>query len=268
MEPLFTVNVASGGTFTCTSPSPKVYVLSFSSPPDNRLTTPFIQAWLLSLDIIEHRHPSGVVITTSSISKFYSNGLDLAHVAETPNFFTASLNPLFRRLLTYPMPTIALLNGHAYAAGCMVAMYHDYRIMNPAKGYLCLNEVHFGAVMAATMVTVFRQKLPNPQTFRTLVLEGKRISATEALDQGVIDGHGDLAATLQFVDDRKLVTLGDAGVYGKLKREMWRESLQLLKDHEKSVAWTDALDVAQDKADEDARERISKWEKAPAKANL
>ena len=33
------------------------------------------------------------------------------------------------------MPTIALLNGHAFAGGLMLAMHHDYRIMNPSKGF-------------------------------------------------------------------------------------------------------------------------------------
>ena len=45
----------------------------------------------------------------------------------------------------YPMPTIALINGHAFAGGLMLAMFHDYRVMNPHRGYLCLNELDFGA---------------------------------------------------------------------------------------------------------------------------
>lgn len=119
----------SAGFFTCTQPSPQVYLLSFSSPPDNRLTPAFNCTFLLALDIIEQRLPRGVVITTSSITKFYSNGLDYENAIKDPNFFVGSLYPLWRRLLTYPMPTIALINGHAFAGGLMTAMMHDYRIM-------------------------------------------------------------------------------------------------------------------------------------------
>lgn len=100
------------GSFICTQAAPQVYLLSFSSPPDNRLIPAFNQTFLLALDIIEHRLPKGVVITTSSIQKFYSNGLDFENAIRDPNFFPGSLYPLWRRLITYPMPTIALMNGH------------------------------------------------------------------------------------------------------------------------------------------------------------
>lgn len=127
------------GSIVVTSPAEKVYLLTFSNPPDNRLAATFIQAFLFALDIIEHRYPVGVVISTSAIPKFYSNGLDLEHVMATPGFHDDSLYKLERRLSTYPMPTVALLNGHAFAGGLIVAMHHDYRIMNPSKGYCCMS---------------------------------------------------------------------------------------------------------------------------------
>jgi hypothetical protein len=91
----------AAGTVVCTSPSSGVYVLTFTSPPDNRLLTPFCQALLLALDILEFNHPHGVVITTSGIQKFFSNGLDLEHASSTQGFFPNSLFALFKRLLTY-----------------------------------------------------------------------------------------------------------------------------------------------------------------------
>ena len=144
-DPLFTLQIPldapisdAKGNFTCTSPAPKVYLLTFSSPPDNRLTPAFNKAFLLALDILESRFPKGVVVTTSAIPKFYSNGLDYEAAVKDPAFWTDSLQPLWKRLLTYPMPTVALINGHAFAGGLMTAMMHDYRIMNPQKGFVCL----------------------------------------------------------------------------------------------------------------------------------
>lgn len=105
---LFTVPVLtsptsdkSNGTFVCTSTAPGVYLLTFTSPPDNRLTTAFCQAFILALDIIEFSYPPGVVITTSGIPKFYSNGLDIEHLNTTKDFFANSLFALFTRLCTY-----------------------------------------------------------------------------------------------------------------------------------------------------------------------
>lgn len=47
----------------------------------------------------------------------------------------------------FPMPTIAWINGHAFGAGVFLALAHDYRIQNPAKGFLCLPEVDMGMLI-------------------------------------------------------------------------------------------------------------------------
>jgi len=104
---LFTLPIISSegdpstGSFTCTSPSAEVYVLTFTSPPDNRFRTSFCQTFLLALDILEFSYPPGVVITTSGIPKFYSNGLDLEHAMATEGYFHNSLYALWKRLVTY-----------------------------------------------------------------------------------------------------------------------------------------------------------------------
>lgn len=123
------------------------YLLTFNVPSDNRLTPEMCLAFTHALDVIEsellpiEKLP---VVTTSKISKFYSNGLDLERAQSTPGFWDNSINPLFKRLLEYPTPLIAMVNGHAFAGGFMIAMCHDYRVMNPNKGFLCLNELEFG----------------------------------------------------------------------------------------------------------------------------
>lgn len=113
MKTLFTIPIPSSsrseGTFTCTTPVPTteeedstIYLLTFTSPPDNRLTPVFINTFLLALDIIEHRLPRGVVITTSGITKFYSNGIDLEVAQQNPHeYLERFLWRLFRRLVTY-----------------------------------------------------------------------------------------------------------------------------------------------------------------------
>ena len=128
---------------------------------------------MLALDIIAQKHEPGVVITTSGIPKFYSNGLDLNHVQETPHYFKDSLWPLYYRFLTYPMPTVALVNGHAFAGGFMLAMMQDYRIMNPHKGYLCLIGLELGYGLRPPMLSIFREKVA-ASTLRKMILEAHR----------------------------------------------------------------------------------------------
>ena len=101
IPPLFTLPVTgSNGTVTATQPSARIYLITFNSPPDNRLTPSFLSSFMLALDILEYRFPKGVVVTTSAIPKFYSNGLDFENALKTKGFFEKMLYPLWRRLLT------------------------------------------------------------------------------------------------------------------------------------------------------------------------
>ncbi|KAI0021968.1 enoyl-CoA hydratase/isomerase family protein [Xylariomycetidae sp. FL0641] len=237
-QELFTIPVRPlkshvGGSIVCTTPSPQVYLLTWSSPPDNRLTPAFCAALMEALDVIEFGHSPGVVVTTSAIPKFYSNGLDLQLAIATPGFWETSLYPLFRRFLTYPMPTLALINGHGFAGGLMLAMHHDYRVFVDAGGkrraFLCVNELEFGAPLLPPMASIFRIKVTSPTVYRDLVLEARRFDAPAALQAGLVDAVGDMEAVMKLVEERALRKRGTTGIYGRLKAEMYRESVALLE---------------------------------------
>ncbi|KAK0265954.1 hypothetical protein LTS16_023017 [Friedmanniomyces endolithicus] len=254
-EVLFELPIGTKGQLICTRPKDKVYLITFSSPPDNRLTST--------------RHDAGVVITTSGIEKFYSNGLDLEHASFTPGFFPDTLYALWRRLLTYPMPTIALLNGHAFAGALMLAMMHDYRMMNPHKGYVCLNEVELGVPLRPPMTSIFRQKV-SAQTYRKLVLEAARYKALEAFKEGIVDWLGGLDEALTYVDELKLVQKAGKGmsgkqVYGDLKREMWRETVDYLENFGAEDGRDFMIQARRKREREVAEGKVKMWE---AKAKL
>lgn len=269
-QPLFVLQIPASsattppgrGSIVCVQASPQVYVLSFSSPPDNRLTPAFIASFLLALDIIENRFPKGVVVSTSSITKFYSNGLDYESAVKDPLFFRTSLYPLWRRLLTYPMPTVALINGHAFAGGLMTAMMHDYRIMDPHKGFLCLNELDFGAPLKAAMASIFRVKLPAMSTLRNMTLESRRYPALEALKEGIIDGVGGAEATLAFIDELKLIQKAQSKSYGRIKEELYAEVVEDLEEGDTVVQREAAKDLERSRRELEARLRVEQWEKA------
>ncbi|KAI0977022.1 putative carnitinyl-CoA dehydratase [Xylaria arbuscula] len=217
-----------GGDIVCTTPAPKVYLLTFTSPNDNRLTPEFCSALVTALDIIEFGYEPGVVVTTSGIKKFYSNGLDLALAMTTPGFWENSLYTMLRRFLTYPMPTVALINGHAFAGGIFLAMHHDYRVFTGSgRGYACVNELDFGAPLPPPLSAIFRIKTA-PPVYRAAVLEAKRFDANAALEAGIVDAVGEVDAVLKLVEERGLVAKGATGAYGVLKEEMYREAVALL----------------------------------------
>lgn len=272
MPDLFTIpyaaqGIGGAGSLTVSTPVDKVYLITFQAPPDNRMVSSFLQAFLLALDIIEYRYPTGVVVSTSGIAKFYSNGLDLEHVVNTPGFWEDSLYAVFKRLSTYPMPTIALINGHAFAGGLLLAMHHDYRVMNPNKGFVCMNEMDLGALMETPFLAIFREKV-TPSVYRDILLGAKRYPATEALKAGIIDELGGLEETLKMIEQRTLLNKGLTGVYGSTKEDIYRMVVGFLGTHNESVGWRQKVNNDREYLKSKALERVADWEKKNGKAKL
>jgi enoyl-CoA hydratase/carnithine racemase len=158
------------------------------------------------------------------------------------------------------MPTIALINGHAFAGGLMLAMYHDYRIFNPSRGFLCLNELDFGAPLKPPMSSIFRQKVPYPAVYRSMVLEAKRFGGREALECGIVDGLGGMEEAMSLIGERKLVEKGKSGVYGALKAEMFRETIGYLEGHVREQKRDEENRFADDKRRIEGQNRVKEWE--------
>ena len=85
------------------------------------------------------------MIITSKTAKFFSNGHNLNYLTnisdEEANYFIKLFYTLMAQLLTLPFPTIAIVNGHAFAGGLLLALCCDYRVMRKDRGYLCMNEI-------------------------------------------------------------------------------------------------------------------------------
>ena len=163
---------------------------------------------------------------------------------------------------SYPMPTVAVLPGHAFAAGLMTAMMHDYRLMNPHRGFVCLNELDFGAPLKPPMASIFRQKLPNPNTFRTMILESKRYGALEALKEGLLDGLGGVEEALAYIKELGLVDRGKSGVYGRLKAEMWGETVANLDNYGEGDQKAALNMVENQRRQDEEKSRVDEWERA------
>ena len=158
------------------------------------------------------------------------------------------------------MPTLAVMPGHAFAAGFMTAMMHDYRIMNPHRGYLCLNELDFGAPLQPPMASIFRQKVYSPNTFRTIVLESKRIGALEGVKEGLLDSVGGVEEAITLIQEMRLLDRAKSGVYGRLKQEMWGETVSLLEDYKDNEQKEEADREKQRTRREQEIYRVEQWE--------
>ena len=113
-----------------------VFVLTLQAG-ENRLNRPFLDALNRAFDTVE-ASPGPAALVTVGEEKFYSTGLDLdwlggAGQGEAPRFVNTVI-ALFARLVALDVPTVAAINGHAFAAGGMLAIAHDFRMMRADGG--------------------------------------------------------------------------------------------------------------------------------------
>lgn len=130
-----------------------------------------------------------ILITTGS-GKHYSNGLDVAWMAgkESQDIidYVNSVELVLGRLLTFPAPTIAAINGHAFGAGAFSLIAHDYAVMREDRGYVCWPEVHLGMGFSPGLLAMVKNLLP-PRVGREAIVAGPRYSAADAIERGFVD---------------------------------------------------------------------------------
>jgi len=134
--------------------------------------------------------PNINAIILTGHGNFFSFGFD---IPEFLNFkkgdfhsFLTGFSDLYTYLFLYPKPVIALLNGHAIAGGCMIALACDYRIMKIGKSKISLNEIEFGSTVFAGATEMLRFCTGNYNASKILY-SGAMYSANEALDLSLID---------------------------------------------------------------------------------
>jgi len=208
-----------------------LFVLTMRSG-ENRFNDAFVDALTAALDTVEAAGSAALI--TVGEDKFYSNGLDLDWLtgpgaAEGPTFIRRFLRFL-GRWLALPVPTIAAINGHAYAGGGMFALAHDFRVMRADRGFFCLPEVDIGLPFAPGMSALIQAKLDAPVA-RDLMLTGRRLGGTEALALRVVD---DAVAADQLLACAKAraeaLAAKNVATYGAIKRGMYARALELLDE--------------------------------------
>jgi Delta3-Delta2-enoyl-CoA isomerase len=152
--------------------------------------------WLASvedhLSVVEQAEGPRALVTTAT-GKFFSNGLDLDWLGghgDQMAAYIARVQQLFARVLALPVVTVAALQGHTFAAGAMLALAHDHRVMRADRGFWCLPEVDLGMPFAAGMAALIRARLA-PQAAHEAMVTGRRYGGGDALAAGIVDRVAD-----------------------------------------------------------------------------
>ncbi len=209
-----------------------VFILTMQSG-ENRFNPSFIGDMNQALDQVERSTGPAAVITVGGEEKFYSNGLDLAWLMgegrKEWKHFVPEVLKFLGRVMGFPVPTVAAVNGHAFAAGAMLALAHDFRVMRADRGFFCLPEVDIKIPLAPGMRALIQSRL-SPLVFRDLVLTGARIGGAEAEKRGIVDEAVSPGQLLPRAVARAAALANkDRGIYRALKRGMYAEALALLE---------------------------------------
>lgn len=196
---------------------------------DKNAISPDWQARMLEvLAAVENDSEGDAAMVLTGSGKFFCNGLDVPVVmglqGEAQQKFGASMMAIMHQLLRLPVPVVAAINGHAFAAGCFLSLACDYRIMREDRGWICVSEVDVGVPIGDAMMGLLQAKVP-AATAREAVLTGRRYAADEAIAAGFVDAKADEAGLLD--EAKKLAgTLAskERRIFTTLKRQLNAEA--------------------------------------------
>jgi enoyl-CoA hydratase/carnithine racemase len=216
---------------------------------ENRHNPPFTRAILDAFAEIEKDESIYAVVITSSDKKTWSQGLDLPWIMDviakndfqTIKDFFYSLNAMFKKILLFPMPVIASINGHAAGNGAILACCCDFRLMNADRGYFFFPGVDINISYPLGIQEIIKKAFPYYK-MEEAILTGKRYDAKElekhhviikACDNGAAVRQESIAFAKTFKKKRP--------IFEEIKKQLNKHIIAVI-DHEDSV-YIEGLDV-------------------------
>jgi enoyl-CoA hydratase/carnithine racemase len=214
----------------------------------NRFHPDWIAGFGKALDHIEAA-PQPKALVTTATGKYWSLGLDLdwlgANGGELPGYL-ASVHHLLARMLALPVPSVAAIQGHCFAAGAMIALAHDVRVMRSDRGYFCLPEIDIQLSFTPGMSALIQARLP-AATAHAAMTTGRRYGGYDALAAGIVDLLADEGKVTGTAVAAAQPLAGKHGpTLGTIKSVMYADVLRSLRDDGRNTgAGADAFAASQ-----------------------
>lgn len=192
----------------------------------------FSPDWLSDVEAaLDEVVASPAPLVTVGDGKQYSSGLDLDWLGQNPDQFgayVARVESLFARVLTLPVPTVAAVNGHAFGAGAMLAIAHDWRVMREDRGYFCFPEVDIRIPFTPGMSALVQCKL-TPRAANDSMTTGHRYPGPEALEAGIVEATAAEPGLLAQAIEKVAGLAGKhAETLAKIKTTMYADPVRAL----------------------------------------
>jgi len=198
---------------------------------EQRFNPDWVGAVLTLLDEVEAA-PAPRALVTTATGKVWSNGLDLewmgANVEQIQPFMT-TVHELLARFLGSNVPAVAALQGHTFAAGAMLALAHDQRVMRADRGFFCLPEVDIRIPFTPGMTELVMCRIPK-LTAHEAMTTGRRYGGADAAACGLVDEAVDEDRVLNAALERaRPLTAKDPATLGAIKAGMYASALTALR---------------------------------------
>jgi enoyl-CoA hydratase/carnithine racemase len=188
------------------------------------------------------------MVLTSTDEKNFSQGIDVEwiggklHAKENQAVisFMYGMNTIFKRLLLFPVPVIAAINGHAYGNGAIMSCACDFRFMRKDRGFFCFPEVDVSIPFLPGMIGFVRKAIPEYQ-FNQMLLSGQRMNAVDLETANVIVKACDKDALMTEAIAFAGSFAKKRGIFQELKKRMHKEQVRILDEDDSE--YIDALNL-------------------------
>jgi len=193
----------------------------------------FSPEWMDQLDeLLQQVAEEPAPLVTTAEGKVWSNGLDLEWVQANPTQFqpyVSRAQHLLARMLELQVPTIAAIQGHCFAAGAMLSLCHDQRVMRADRGFWCLPEIDINLPFTPGMNALVTTRL-TPATANLAMTTGHRFGGDAALAAGIVDHAVPEGEVLDTAVELARGLVGkNPDVLAQIKRTLYADVLAALR---------------------------------------
>ena len=203
---------------------------------ENRQNLVFAKTLNAMLDEIIADKSVTALIITSNDPKNFSQGIDVEWIMGQAQKnehqpvidFINEMDVVFKKLLLYPVPAIAAINGHAFGNGSIVACACDFRFMRSDKGFFCFPEVNIGIPFRWGMNAFVKKAIPL-HILSQMQFTGNRYGAPE------LEKHNIIVKACANQEDLMVQALAFAktfqkkrGIFGELKNRLYADIIKVL----------------------------------------
>lgn len=203
---------------------------------ENRQNLVFSKTLNTMLDEIIADKTVTALIITSNDAKNFSQGIDVEWIMgqmqknehQPVVDFINEMDVVFKKLLLYPVPVIAAINGHAYGNGSILSCACDFRFMRSDKGFFCFPEVNIGIPFRWGMNAFVKKAIPL-HILSQMQFTGNRFAAPELEKYNIIvkacaNQEELMASTIAFAKTFQK----KRGIFGEMKKRLYADIIKVL----------------------------------------